>query len=78
MPLRRENMELRNVIIKKIKYYREQKKISPEDLSYRLGKNRNFINQIEQNKFKKIPSILMLEKIANELDISLEKLMIDD
>ena len=71
-------MESRDIIIKKIKYYRELKKISPEELSYRIGKNKEFINQVEQNKFKKMPSILILEKIAKELNISLEKLMIDD
>ena len=71
-------MESRDIIIKKIKYYRELKKISPEELSYRIGKNKEFINQVEQNKFKKMPSILILEKIAKELNIPLEKLMIDN
>lgn len=78
MHLRRKNMESRDIIIKKIKYYRELKKISPEELSYRIGKNKEFINQVEQNKFKKMPSILILEKIAKELNIPLEKLMIDN
>lgn len=71
-------MESRDIIIKKIKYYRELKKISPEELSYRIGKNKEFINQVEQNKYKKMPSILILEKIAKELNIPLEKLMIDN
>ena len=44
-------MESRDIIIKKIKYYRELKKISPEELSYRIGKNKEFIKQVEQAIF---------------------------
>ena len=45
--MEREDKTLRDIVISNIKYYREQAKMSQEDLSLRLGRKKDFIEKLE-------------------------------
>ena len=43
--MEREDKTLRDIVISNIKYYREQAKMSQEDLSLKLGRKKDFIDR---------------------------------
>lgn len=57
-------MNARCVINKNIIKYCIIKKISYQELSNKLGKEDDFINKMLSNKYKKYPTLDMLDKIA--------------
>ncbi len=59
---------LREVFINNLKYYRKQKGLSQEKLSYAINMSVAYINQIENKSSFPQPEII--EKIANVLNIS--------
>lgn len=58
---------LESVFRKNLRFYRKNAKLSQEKLSALIDKNINYINMIESGK--SLPSIGMIEKIAEILQI---------
>lgn len=56
----------------RIRYLREQKKMTLEDLSFEAGINKNYLSDLERGN--RNPTIKVLVKIAEALGISLEVL----
>lgn len=56
----------------RIRYLRENKKMTLEDLEYVSGVNRNYISDMERGN--RNPTIKILTKIAKALDMTLEDL----
>lgn len=65
-------MDLRNVFISNIKEYRKQRKLSQMALAEKCGTSTSYIGEIEIGK--KLPSIEMIQKIADSLEIQPFKL----
>ena len=62
-----------NILIQlgmRIRYIRKQKGMSQLDLALEAEVNKNYISDLERGR--RNPSILVLEKIAKALDVSLE------
>lgn len=57
---------------KKIVKYREQKKITQEKLAYENDFSKGYLSDIEAGK--KLPSLLLLEKIAEALEVDIKDL----
>ncbi len=57
----------------RVKYLRKQKHISQEELSFISGVNKNYISDLERGK--RNPTLVVLDKIAIALDISLSELL---
>lgn len=55
----------------KLKELRERKNLTQAELARKIGVNRSYISRIESGKSK--PSLALLERIANELGISVKK-----
>ena len=56
----------------RIRYLREQKKMTLEDLSFEAGINKNYLSDLERGN--RNPTIKILSRISIALDISLEEL----
>ena len=56
----------------RIRYLREQKKMTLEDLSFDADINKNYLSDLERGN--RNPTVKVLSKIANALEISLETL----
>lgn len=56
----------------RIKFLRKQKKWSQEDLALNADINKNYISDLENGR--RNPSLIILEKLAVALEISLEEL----
>lgn len=56
----------------RIRFLRKEKKMSQLDLSLESNVNKNYISDLE--KGRRNPSILVLERIANALDVDLATL----
>ena len=56
----------------RIRYLRQQKKLSIESLSLECGINRNYLGDLERGR--RNPTLVILEKIARGLNITLEEL----
>ena len=56
----------------RIRYLREQKKMTLEDLSFEADINKNYLSDLERGN--RNPTVKVLSKIANALEISLETL----
>ena len=56
----------------RIRYLRKQKGMSQLDLALEAGINKNYISDLERGS--RNPSLLILERIAKALDVSLENL----
>ena len=54
----------------RIRYLRKQKKMSQLDLALEADINKNYISDLERGS--RNPSLLILERIAKALDVSLE------
>ena len=59
---------------KRIKYLRKLKKISQEELAFRCNLNKNYLGDVERGK--RNPTLMVIEKIASGLDISLAELFL--
>ena len=56
----------------RIRYLRKQKGMSQEDLALDCGINKNYLSDLERGT--RNPTVIVLEKIANALDINLSTL----
>ena len=56
----------------RVRYLREQKKMTLEDLSFESNVNKNYLSDLERGN--RNPTVKLLERIALALDISLETL----
>ena len=60
-------MKLRQIVARNLRVLRKQKGLSREELAFQAGINRNYVGQIEREE--KSPTVDMIEKLANTLDI---------
>ena len=60
-------MKLRQIVARNLRILRKQKGLSQEELAFHAGINRNYVGQIEREE--KSPTVDMIEKLANTLDI---------
>lgn len=68
--MEREDKTLRDIVISNIKYYREQAKMSQEDLSLKLGRKKDFIEKLEdKGMYKRLVTIVLLDDIAKILNV---------
>lgn len=68
--MEREDKTLRDIVISNIKYYREQAKMSQEDLSLKLGRKKDFIEKLEdKGMYKRLVTIVLLDDIAKILKV---------
>lgn len=68
--MEREDKTLRDIVISNIKYYREQAKMSQEDLSLKLGRKKDFIEKLEdKGMYKRFVTIVLLDDIAKILKV---------
>lgn len=56
----------------RVRYLREQKKMTLEDLSFEANVNKNYLSDLERGN--RNPTVKILERIALALEISLEEL----
>lgn len=61
--------KLRKIVLSNICYYREKANISQAELSLKLGKKKDFIERLENNKTKVEPTIVLIDEIAEILNI---------
>jgi transcriptional regulator with XRE-family HTH domain len=65
-------MDIRSVIAANIRKLRTSKKLSQDELAADAGIDRSYISEIENGL--KNPSVLVLDKIANALDVKITAL----
>lgn len=63
------NNKTRKIVLGNIRYYREKANISQEDLSLKLGRKKDFVERLENNKTKIEPTIDLMDNIAKILNI---------
>lgn len=63
------NGKLRKIVLSNIRYYRKKANISQEELSLKLGRKKDFIERLETNKTKVEPTIVLIDEIAEILNI---------
>lgn len=63
------NNKTRKIVLGNIHYYREKANISQEDLSLKLGRKKDFVERLENNKTKVEPTIDLMDNIAKILNI---------
>lgn len=68
-------MSIRTIFANNIKYYREKKKLTQQDLADITGLNRVYICDVESAK--RNVTIDIMEKLSNGLGVKLEKLLIE-
>ena len=56
----------------RIRYLREQRKMTLEDLSFESNVNKNYLSDLERGN--RNPTVKILTKIANALEVTLEEL----
>ena len=56
----------------RVRYLRKQKGMSQLELSLDSGVNKNYISDLERGD--RNPTLIVLERIANSLDVTLEEL----
>ena len=69
-------MDIMKIFVFNMKKYRKKRQFSQEKLAEMLNTSTSYIGEIEINR--KIPSLEMVEKIANALEIEPFRLFIDD
>lgn len=67
-----EKLNINVEIGKRIEYLRKQKKFTQEELAFRSNINKNYLCDIE--KGRRNPTLIVLSKISNGLEITLEEL----
>lgn len=70
-----KNNNLRISLAKNIKYYREHSGLTEEELSLRIGRNKDYIKKLEALQFKSNPPLYVVESISEVLRISFELLV---
>jgi transcriptional regulator len=60
----------------KIKEYRLSKNITQRELAEKVGCSRQYLNELENKDIRNVSSHLLL-RIANALDVSVEKIFLD-
>lgn len=70
------SMDLQDIFIKNLKYYRKQKGLTQNELTLALDKGYNYINGIEQKK--SFPNIDVIAQISDILEIEPSKLFEKD
>ena len=73
--IRRRNEDIYEIIAANIKEYRKEAKITQAELAERSNYSHEFIRRIEAPNGKKYFSVDTLVKIADALDINVEKLL---
>ncbi len=74
--MKNKNPRLRDIVVCNIKYYREQAKISQEDLSLRLGKKKDFIEKLEdKGMYRRLLTIVLLDDIARILKVPVARFL---
>ena len=71
-------MRARLIVIKKVKDYREKNNLTPEELSLKLNKKKDFITRLEDNKLSRALTIDLIDQIAKILNVSIQQLMEDE
>jgi transcriptional regulator with XRE-family HTH domain len=71
-----EQLEPLKNIGKKIRFYRQQKKWSQEQLANKLGKNKSYISRVENGKER--PNLEFLVSVADALGINVKDLFDDE
>jgi len=67
--MQKGSKRLRDIVVCNIKYYREQAKISQEDLSLKLGKKKDFIEKLEdKGMYRRFLTVVLLDDIARILN----------
>ena len=56
----------------RIRYLRDQRKMTLEDLSFESNVNKNYLSDLERGN--RNPTVKILTKIANALEVTLEEL----
>ena len=69
-------MEMMKIFVFNMKKYRKKRQLSQMKLAEMLNTSTSYIGEIEINR--KIPSLEMVERIANALEIEPFRLFIDD
>ena len=68
--MQKGSKRLRDIVVCNIKYYREQAKISQEDLSSKLGKKKDFIEKLEdKGMYRRFLTVVLLDDIARILKV---------
>lgn len=63
------NNKTRKIVLGNIRCYREKANISQEDLSLKLGRKKDFVERLENNKTKIEPTVDLMDNIAKILNI---------
>lgn len=71
------NGKLRKIVIANVKYYREKVNMSQEELSLKLKRKSDFIKRLEENKNRIEPTVILIDEIAEILNISTQDLIIE-
>lgn len=69
-------MNLRDIFINNLKFYRKQKNLTQNQLTLALDKSYNYINSVEQGKI--VPSFDVIEQICDVLEIKPVQLFNED
>lgn len=69
----RERDEISTILAHQVRHYRRQRKLSQSELAVRVGVDTRQIGRIEQQV--NLPSIVLLCRIAEALDVSLDELV---
>lgn len=70
----KQNRKLRDIVVCNIKYYREQAKISQEELSLSLGRKRDFIEKLEdKGMYRRFLTADLLDSIARILKVPITR-----
>lgn len=68
---------LRKIVISNTRYYREQAKMTQEELSLKLKRKENFIERLENGETKLEPTLVTVDEIAEVLEIPTEYLVME-
>ena len=69
-------MDLKQIFINNLKFYRKQNGMTQNELTLALDKSYNYINSVEQGKI--MPSFDVIEQICNVLNIKPSQLFDED
>lgn len=68
--MQRNNRNIRDIIVCNIKYYREQAKMSQEELSLKLGRKKDFIEKLEdKGMYRRFLTADLLDDLARILKV---------
>lgn len=77
--MQKSDGKLRQVVINNIKKYRELANISQEDLSLMLGRDKEFIEKLEdKGMYKRFVTVVLVDDIAHILNVPVVKFLEED